>query len=144
MHKLLFLLLTLSLYSACSNPNKTEEEENKKIIARLYEELINQKKIGNIELYYEPKVVDHSAWPGQAPGREGLRQAIEDFHKSYQDLHVQVDEVLTSGNKVITRETWKGVNSSTSKPFTGTVMHIYQLQNGKVTDEWSEGWEWLQ
>ena len=144
MHKLLPLLLTLSLFTACSSSNKNREEENKKIVERVFEELINQKKAENIDLYYVPNVVDHSAWPGQAPGREGLKQTVKDFHKSYRDLHVQIDEVITSGNKVVTRETWKGVNSTTSKPVTGTVMHIFELENGKVTDEWSEGWEWLQ
>jgi len=144
MHKLFPLLLIVSIVTACSNSDKNREEENKKIIERVFEELINQKKVENIEVYYIPDVVDHSAWPGQAPGREGLKQAVTDFHKSYRDLEVKVDEVIATGNKVVTRETWKGVNNTTSKPVTGTVMHIFQLDNGKVTDEWSEGWEWLQ
>ena len=143
MHRLL-LLLTLSLLNACSSSNNSREEENKKIVERVFEQLINQKNAEDMDLYYMPDVVDHSAWPGQAPGREGLKQAVNDFHKSYRDLHVQIDEVITSGNKVVTRETWTGVNSTTSKPVTGTVMHIFELENGKVTDEWSEGWEWLQ
>ena len=144
MHKLLLLLVTLSFFIACSNSNKSREEENKKIVELVFEQVINQKKAENMDLYYIPDVVDHSAWPGQAPGREGLKQSVKDFHKSYRDLHVQIDEVITSGNKVVTRETWKGVNSTTSKPVTGTVMHIFELENGKVTHEWSEGWEWLQ
>jgi predicted SnoaL-like aldol condensation-catalyzing enzyme len=135
MHKLLLLLLTLSLFNACSSSNKSREEENRKIVERVFEQLINQKKAENMDLYYVPDVVDHSAWVGQAPGREGLKQAVKDFHKSYRDLHVQIDDVITSGNKVVTRETWKGVNSTTSKPVTGTVMHIFELENGKVTDE---------
>ena len=144
MRELLLLLLTLSLFNACSSSNKSREEENRKIVELVFEQLINQKQAENMDLYYVPDVVDHSAWPGQGPGREGLKQSVEDFHKSYRDLHVQIDEVITSGNKVVTRETWKGVNSTTSKPVTGTVMHIFELENGKVTHEWSEGWEWLQ
>ena len=144
MHKLLLLLITLSLFNACSSPNNSRQVENKKIVERVFEQLINQKNAEDMDLYYTPDVVDHSAWPGQAPGREGLKQAVNDFHKSYRDLHVQIDEVITSGNKVVTRETWTGVNSTTSKPVTGTVMHIFELENGKVTNEWSEGWEWLQ
>ena len=144
MHKLFPLLLVVSIVTACSNSEKNREEENKNIIERVFEELINQKKVEKIEVYYIPDVVDHSAWPGQAPGREGLKQAVTDFHKSYRDLEVKVDDVIATGNKVVTRETWKGVNSTTSKPVSGTVIHIFQLDNGKVTDEWSEGWEWLQ
>ena len=144
MPRVMLLFLALALLNACSSSNKSREEENEKIVERVFEQLINQKKAEEIDLYYVPDVVDHGAWPGQGPGREGLKQAIMDFHKSYRDLHVQIDEVITSGNKVVTRETWKGVNSTTSKPVTGTVMHIFELENGKVTDEWSEGWEWVQ
>src|SRR5690349_15742670 len=141
MYKLLLAFITVSLITACGNANKNAEAENKKVVEHLFDDLINQKKTEHAELYYMPNVIDHSAWPGQTPGRDGLKQSINDFHKSYRDLHVQVDEVITSGNKVVTRETWKGVNSTTNKPVTGTVMHIFQLENGKVSDEWSEGWE---
>ena len=144
MHKRFILIISVTLFTACNTSNKNQEQENKQLVERVFEELINEKKVENIDLYYVPGVIDHSAWPGQAPGREGLKQAIESFHKSYRDLHVQVDEVITSGNNVVTRETWKAVNSTTSKPVTGTVIHIFKLEDGKVTDEWSEGWEWLQ
>jgi predicted SnoaL-like aldol condensation-catalyzing enzyme len=144
MHKLLPLFLVLPLFTACSSSNKNREAENKTIVERVFQEIINEKKTGNIGRYYIADAVDHSAWPGQAPGREGLNQAIDGLHKSYRDLYVQIDEVIAAGSKVVTRETWKGVNSTTSKPVNGTVMHIFQLENGKVTDEWSEGWEWLQ
>ena len=61
MHKLL-LLLTLSLLNACSSSNSSREEENRKIVERVFEQLINQKKAADMDLYYMPDVVDHSAW----------------------------------------------------------------------------------
>lgn len=126
------------------NRQDSIEQKNKEMVTRLFEEVINNKNVNLINELYVEDAVDHSAWPGQPPGRAGLIQSVNDFLKSYSSLRVKVDEVIAKDDKVITRESWSGVSNATNEADSGTVMHIFRIKDGKVTDEWSEGWEWLQ
>ena len=118
-------------------------EENKARIHRLFEEAVNRQNVAVIDEMFAPTFVDHSAWPGQAPGPAGTKQALTDFYAAFPDLHVTLETVIAEGEQVATRETWHGTNATTGKQATGTVMHFFQFADGKIVEEWSEGWGWL-
>jgi predicted SnoaL-like aldol condensation-catalyzing enzyme len=117
-------ILLFFIATACTN-GQDQQAKNKEVVRKVFEELINENKPANIDMYYVPNMVDHSAWPGQIPGREGLKQSIIDFHNNFSSLNANVDEILSTGNKVITRESWTGINNKNNKPASGTVMHIF-------------------
>ncbi|MBL7697034.1 MAG: hypothetical protein JNK79_02710 [Chitinophagaceae bacterium] len=48
--------------------------KNNEVVVNVFKRLINEKKANDIGLYYVPDVIDHSAWPGQLPGRDGLKK----------------------------------------------------------------------
>ena len=118
-------------------------EENKALIHRLFEEAVNRQNVAVIDEMFAPTFVDHSAWPGQAPGPAGTKQALTDFYAAFPDLHVTLETVIAEGEQVATRETWHGTNATTGTQVTGTVMHFFQFADGKIVEEWSEGWGWL-
>ena len=51
-------------------------EENKLFIQRLVEEIINRKNLDALNELVAANFVEHVPFPGQGPGREGLRYAI--------------------------------------------------------------------
>jgi predicted SnoaL-like aldol condensation-catalyzing enzyme len=116
--------------------------ENKEIILKLFHEVINLRNVSYFDQVYVPNAIDHSAWPGQAPGTAGIKQAVKEFLETFSELKVTVEDVIAEGNKVATRETWKGTHTSTGKAGSGSVIHIFWIQDGKVTEEWSRGWDW--
>ena len=119
-------------------------DENKELILRLFREVFNQHAISAIDELYAPDVVDHSAFPGQAPGTEGIKFAIKGFFEIFSDLNVTVEDVIAQGDKLATRETWRGTQGPSGKAAVGSVMHIFRIRKGKITDEWSRGWDWLE
>lgn len=112
------------------------------MILKLFQEVINQRNISYIDEVYVPDAIDHSAFPGQAPGIAGIKEAVKGFLEIFPDLKVTVEDIIAEGNKVASRETWKGTKKSTGKSVSGSVLHIFRIQDGKITEEWSKGWEW--
>lgn len=117
--------------------------QNKQTVLRLFEEVFNKKSPSVIDELYDPKVVDHSAFEDQAPGVEGIKTAIAGFLEMFDALTISVEDVLAEGDKVVTREVWRGTHKPSGKNVEGTVIHIFRLRDGKITDEWSRGWDWL-
>lgn len=119
-------------------------DQNKQLILRLFGEVFNHQSIAVVDELYAPNVVDHSAFPGQAPGTEGIKSAIKGFFGIFDDLEVAVEEVVAEDDMVVTRERWRGKHRLSGISATGTVIHIFRIHDGKITDEWSRGWDWLE
>ncbi len=51
-------------------------QENKQFMQRSAEEVINGKNLAAIDELVAADFVEHIPFPGQGPGREGLKQAI--------------------------------------------------------------------
>ena len=117
--------------------------ENKEIVLNVFQEVINQRNVSHIDQVYIPDAIDHSAWPGQKPGTAGIIEAVKGLLELFSDLTVSVEDIIVEGDKVATRETWTGTKKSNGKNGSGTVMHIFWIKDGKVTEEWSQGWEWI-
>jgi len=106
--------------------------------------LINKRNLSAIDESYSTNIIDHSPFEGEAPGIEGFMKTVKEFIDMFSDLIVLVVDTIAQGDKVTTRETWKGTHATTKKGVTGGTLHLFRIIDGKVTDEWSKGWEWLE
>ena len=141
-----FILIThqdLQAQSKKTDPASTATK-NKELVRNTFQQIINQQSTDYYEKVYAANVIDHSAWPGQAPGLTGLRKAVGDMLKDIPDLKVTIEDIFAEGDKVATRETWKGTKKSTGKTGTGNTIHIFLIRDNKITEEWSQGWDWLE
>lgn len=119
-------------------------EANKKVVLRLFDEVLNGGSVDAIDDLYSPDVVDHSAFPGQPEGVAGIKAAIGEFLATFDDLSITVEDTIIDGEKVVTRETWQATHKKSGKSASGTIIHIFYVHEGRITDEWSRGWEWLE
>ena len=117
---------------------------NKQVVLRLFNEVFNQRSLSVLDMLYDPNVVDHSAFPDQASGVEGIKSAIIDFFEVFDNLKITVEDVIAEDDKVATREVWRGTHKPSGKVAEGTIIHIFRLHEGKIIDEWSRGWDWLE
>ncbi len=118
-------------------------EENKAIVRRAIEEGWNQ---GNLAVFDEtnaPEYVDHAAIPGQGPGAEGYKQAVQMTRAAFPDLHLTIDDMIAEGDRVVTRWTARGTHQgeyfgipATGKPVEITGINIGRIVNGKVVENW--------
>ena len=84
--------------------------ENKVLIKSFVEETINRKNLDSINELVAENFVEHVPFPGQGPGRDGLRSAIGIFLSAFPDIHWVLDEQVGEGEKVVSRFTWTGTH----------------------------------
>ena len=135
------ILVATSVFGQSSSDRAAKT--NKALIKKIFDELINKKDLTTLDRHVAKDAIDHSAWPGQAPGREGLRGAVAGLHDAYPDIKVDVKQIIAEGDFVSTREEWTATEKATGKKRSGWVMHIFKIKDGVIAEEWSKGWEWL-
>ena len=118
-------------------------EKNKELIKRVYAELANKRNYELIDSFFAPDMIDHGAFEGQQPGRDGFKKAVVEFLGGFAALEITLQDIIAEGDMVATRETWKVTMASNNKALSGETIHIFRIKDGLITDEWSKGWEWL-
>lgn len=116
------------------------------LLHQLFELAVNQGHVKLIEELYSSNFVDHSPGPQQPPGTRGIIEIVKRYRMAIPDLEVKVEDVIVSGDRLVTRETWSGTHmkkiagiSGTGKPFSATRMHIFRIEEGKIAEEWTAG-----
>ena len=127
-----------------ATPAPGSTEANKAIVLRVFEDAINTHNPALVNELYAPEFVDRSASPGQLPGPAGIEQALIYFNTILPDVEVTVDAIIAEGDLLASRETWRGTDPTTGREVEGKTLHFWRIAEGKIIEEWSAGWEWLE
>ena len=118
-------------------------EENKAIVRRFIDEVINKGDLGVIDELVSPSMVDHSAPPGLPSGPEGTKQMLTMFRTAFPDLNGTLQGLLAEGDKVAVRYTTRGTHqgdftgiAATGKQVTIEGIEIDRIEDGKVVEHW--------
>jgi len=115
-------------------------DDNKALVQRFYEEIVNQKSLTALGQFVAPNAVNHTVPSGfpQEPG-----QFLGLHFNAFPDLKVTVEDLLADGDKVVARVSIRGTHqgafmavSPTGKPFTGMAVNIFRIVNGKIVEHW--------
>ncbi len=85
-------------------------EENKAIMNRFMDEVLNKKNLAAADEIVAEDFVELDPLPGQEQGREGLKQIIATLFAAFPDLRWTVEEQIAEGDKVVSRFTWRGTH----------------------------------
>jgi steroid delta-isomerase-like uncharacterized protein len=113
------------------------EEENKTIARRFVDEVINKQNLAAADELVAEDFVELDPLPGQAQGREGLKQILAMLFAAFPDLHWTTEEEAAEGDKHWSRFTWRGTHRGDFMgiPATGNQVVV----NGVVIDRIVEG-----
>lgn len=102
-------------------------EENKKFMSFFIEEVINKKKLDAANDLVWEDFIEHLPFPGQGPGREGLKYALNSMFAGFPNMYWTVDEQIAEGEKVVTRFTWTGTHQGEFMgiPATGKKVEVW-------------------
>jgi steroid delta-isomerase-like uncharacterized protein len=119
-------------------------EENKALVKRVVDKAQSQGNIEAVDEFFAEDFVDHSAFPGFAPTREGVKQLFTMFHTAFRDFHAVIHDQVAEGGKVVTRKTFYGMHQGeflgippTGKQVAIEVTDILYVAGGKITDHWT-------
>ena len=120
--KLLLPLLALMIcfgLSPITNAQTASELQkaaaNKQIVKTVFDEVINKKNLAILDKYYSKDVIDHSAFPDQLPGLEGLKNSVNYLFDNYPGIHVKIEDIIAEGDLVVTRDSWTATEKSSGK-----------------------------
>ena len=115
--------------------------ENKATITRFIEEVLNLEKLDRVDHLVLPDFVELDPFPGQPPGRDGLKAVVALFRSAFPDMHWVIEEMIGEGDKVASRFSWTGTHRGefmgvqpTGKRVVVTGMVIDRLVGGKMAD----------
>jgi steroid delta-isomerase-like uncharacterized protein len=90
-------------------------EQKKAVITRLVE-FINTGQTVLADEVVAPDYLDRDPFPGQQPGREGLKDVILMTRTAFPDLEWVTEDMVAEGDMVASRFTWRGTHRG---PFLG-------------------------
>lgn len=119
--------------------------EDKALVRRLVEEAQSGGDLEVVDELLAEDFVDHSAFPGVPPDRDGARQLFGALHAAFEDFHAVIHQQVAEGGKVATRKTFHGVHRGefmgvppTAKRVSFDVIDVLYVRGGRITDHWTQ------
>jgi steroid delta-isomerase-like uncharacterized protein len=116
-------------------------EANKEVVRRFVVEVVDEGKLELLDEVISPDYLEHTFDPGQAPGREGLRQALVVLRRAFPDFRSTIEEIVAEGEKVayvaVSRATHQGEFhgiAATGRPIEIEEMHVVRIVDGKIAE----------
>lgn len=120
-------------------------EENKAFRRHFYEEVFNKRNVAAIDDFFAPNFVNHSASQLGLPAGdfEHVKQFLNMAMEAFPDLHYTVEELITEGDKIVSRLTISGTQQgafmgipTTGKRATISDIEIFRITGGKAVENW--------
>ena len=118
------------------------ESNNKALVRRYYEEVLNQRQLHVFDELTDPDFVSYLV-DGNSIGLSIYKQAISGTLAAIPDLQVMIEDQIAEGGKVVTR--WRATGTPqvefagikpNGKPVTITAIHIHRVRAGKLIEHW--------
>ena len=124
------------------DPMSGTENDNKRTVLRLYEEVGNEGRLEVLDEIAWPDHVEHNPFPGQAQGVEGLKQRVSMVRAAFNPT-LTIEHLVAEGDKVAVMWTnrgahvgeWFGVPPS-GNSFTAHGADIHLLRDGRLAEHW--------
>ena len=119
----------------------TTAATNEQICRALIERGFNNGELDGLEAFVAHDIVEHQE--GSTSGIDGLRALITELRAAYSDLHLEIEDTATSGDKVWFRIRSTGTNDGpmwgrqpTGRPIDITVIDVMRVVDGRMVEHW--------
>jgi len=118
-------------------------EENKALMRRFYQEVVNGGNLDLIDQFVAPDFVEHEVFPGLSADREGMKRFFVMMRSAFPDLRMDVDDLIAEGDKVVSRVTMRGTHKGefmgigpTGRTIVVPTVDIVCIAGGKAVEHW--------
>jgi steroid delta-isomerase-like uncharacterized protein len=122
----------------------TEEEANKAIERRVFEEIWNQGALDVADEVFASDAVLHGLTAEDMSGPEAFKQFVVMYRAAFPDMEWAVEDQIAEGDMVVTRLTGTGTHQGelmgippTNVQATTTVIAIVRITDGKIQESWN-------
>jgi predicted ester cyclase len=118
-------------------------EENKALIRRIIDEVINTGNYEVVDDLFAPDYVNHNPLPGVRTDREGVKQSFRTLRAAFPDLRAINDDLVAEGDRVVALRGFEGTHEGPFMEAAPTGKHIildgitvFRVVNGRVAERW--------
>lgn len=115
-------------------------DDNKALVQRFFDEVINQKNLAALDQFVSPGAINHTV-PTGLP--QGPSQFLGMHLNAFPDVNATVEDLLADGDRVIARVSIRGTQQGAfgsihprGKQITVTGINIFRIVNGKMVEHW--------
>ncbi|MGE6736537.1 MFS transporter, partial [Streptomyces sp. NPDC059900] len=126
-------------------PAAGPDEANRRVVRRLFDEVLDGQDLSAIEEIYHPDAVDHAPFPGAPAGLEGVRHSITEVRGAYVDLAYRIEAIESRGETVHVTVHFQGrpTRRLLSQPGTKGAVHTVQdltfrIAGGLIAERWAD------
>lgn len=141
--KLILLILASFLFFSCQDSTKTDNSNVNREIIKRFHAAWSSGKTEDLKNLVSPDFVCHYMGGYEWEGIEGTAKEIKDQHISFPDWNEEIVDMISEGDKVVTRYISTGTHmgkysglDSTGKKIKMFEISIYKIANGKVVEQW--------
>jgi steroid delta-isomerase-like uncharacterized protein len=118
-------------------------QENEATTREFIERVLNQGEIPFADKILSDSFVEHNPMPGDTGDKAGAIQMFTMMREMTPDMHIVIDDVIASGNKVAVRSTMTGTDTSgmpgvappTGKPFSMGAIDVFTYDDDGMNTE---------
>ena len=114
--------------------------QNKALVQRFFDEVINQRNLAALAQFVPPGGVNHTVPPGMP---QEANQFLGQFLNAFPDVKATVEDLMADGDKVVARVSYRGTHQGafrgippTGKPIAVMGINIFRIANGKLVEHW--------
>jgi predicted ester cyclase len=117
---------------------------NKRLVEQAFARLFNRGELALADELVSVDFLNHEAPPEAPRGPAGLRQIVTMLRTAFPDLHIETEELIAEGDKVVARTTLSGTHrgpyfgiAPTGRRTTQEQIHILRFVDGKAVEHWA-------
>lgn len=118
-------------------------QDVKALMARFYQEVVNEGRLEVIDELCAPEFVEHETVPGVPGGIEGVRWWFASLREAVPDVRATVWQTIVEGDLGVARVTISGTQQgpfmgmpATGRHFSMDVIDIVRLEGGRAVEHW--------
>ena len=117
-------------------------ENNKLLVERLYDEVLNQQHTGSLVELAAPDYAEHDPVPGQGEGLAGLTDRVRLLTSAFAP-RFEIQDLVAEGDRVVVRWTNTGTHVGefagippTGRSFQIAGIDVYRIESGRLAEHW--------
>jgi steroid delta-isomerase-like uncharacterized protein len=119
-------------------------EANKALVRRLFDEGFNAGRLDVVDELVAPDVVTHNPLILDAPtGPDSIRGGIEMIRSAFDDLHVDVQQLVAEGDRVASMVVMSGTNTgdyrrggASGRKGEIRAFFVWRIADGRIAENW--------
>ncbi len=141
--KIYFILITIIGLTSCNSSSKQITTEQNVIVIKKYHEIWSNGNVDELDDIISPEFHSYFIGGFEYSGIDGAKNSVLETKKAFPDWTENIIEIITEGDKIVTRYrstgthlgNWDGIEGTGNKVDIEE-MSLYHLKNGKIMRQW--------